>query len=264
MEFLTKFQASNGYSPSIRQIGDSINVKSTSLVDYYLNQLQEMGFIEREDHISRSIRVLQPDQPGFSSLQGKVGEVIKNAGNALSDLVTIPIAGRIVASAPIPMPVSDLNYYDAESSVDIARSLLPARDITALFALEVSGDSMIDAMVNDGDIVVMKKANSANNGEMDAVWLMTKMRPHLNIFTRKQTVSAFSPPIQTWVPFLCKIQKACASWGKVSWSFAASNRGSLSERPRLYKHPTWRLLLLFRLSVCYKCPFKPFRFNFIG
>ncbi len=71
MEFLTKFQASNGYSPSIRQIGDSINVKSTSLVDYYLNQLQEMGFIEREDHISRSIRVLQPVQPGFSSLPGR-------------------------------------------------------------------------------------------------------------------------------------------------------------------------------------------------
>ena len=65
MEFLTKFQTSNGYPPSIRQIGDSINVKSTSLVDYYLNQLQEMGYIERENHISRSIRVLQPLQPGF-------------------------------------------------------------------------------------------------------------------------------------------------------------------------------------------------------
>ena len=60
MEFLTKFQEDNGYSPSIRQIGDSIDVKSTSLVDYYLNQLQEMGYIEREDRISRSIRVQQP------------------------------------------------------------------------------------------------------------------------------------------------------------------------------------------------------------
>ena len=71
----------------------------------------------------------------------------------------IPIAGRIVASAPIPMPASDLSYYDAETSVDIARSLLPTRDVSELFALEVSGDSMIDAMVNDGDIVVMKKAS---------------------------------------------------------------------------------------------------------
>ena len=63
MEFLTKFQDSNGYSPSIRQIGDSINVKSTSLVDYYLNQLQEMGYIEREERISRSIRVVKPSHP---------------------------------------------------------------------------------------------------------------------------------------------------------------------------------------------------------
>ena len=60
MEYLTKFQNSNGYSPSIRQIGDSINVKSTSLVDYYLNQLQQMGYIDREDRISRSIRVVNP------------------------------------------------------------------------------------------------------------------------------------------------------------------------------------------------------------
>jgi len=51
--------------PVNQQIGDSINVKSTSLVDYYLNQLQEMGYIERENHISRSIRVVQPAQPGF-------------------------------------------------------------------------------------------------------------------------------------------------------------------------------------------------------
>ena len=62
---------------------------------------------------------------------------MRNAAGALANMVTIPIAGRIVASAPIPMPSSDLNYYDAESSVDIARSLLPIRDVSDLFALEV-------------------------------------------------------------------------------------------------------------------------------
>ena len=56
--------------------------------------------------------------------------------------------------------------------MEIARSLLPAREkITDLFALEVSGNSMIDAMVNDGDIVIMKQAQEASNGEMVAVWL---------------------------------------------------------------------------------------------
>ena len=63
MDFLVKFQTDNGYSPSIRQIGDTINVKSTSLIDYYLNQLQEMGYIEREGRISRSIRVKKSATP---------------------------------------------------------------------------------------------------------------------------------------------------------------------------------------------------------
>jgi len=101
MEFLTRFQDSHGYSPSIRQIGDSINVKSTSLVDYYLNQLQNLGYIEREDRISRSIRVLQPIQPGVS-LPARVGEAFRGAASALASMVSIPIAGRIVASEPIP------------------------------------------------------------------------------------------------------------------------------------------------------------------
>ncbi|MRS05295.1 hypothetical protein EG832_19080, partial [bacterium] len=123
MEYLTKFQNSNGYSPSIRQIGDSINVKSTSLVDYYLNQLQQMGFIDREDRISRSIRVVNPVSE-TASLKEKVTEAVQNVAATLSDLVSIPLAGRIVASSPIPMPASDLPYCDSESSVDIARSLL--------------------------------------------------------------------------------------------------------------------------------------------
>ncbi len=214
MEFLSKFQNSNGYPPSIRQIGDSINVKSTSLVDYYLNQLQEMGFIERENHISRSIRVLQPLQSGFS-VSGTVSDAIRNAGVALANMVTIPIAGRIVASAPIPVPASDLNYYDAESSVDIARSLLPSKDINDLFALEVSGDSMIDAMVNDGDIVVMKKADSANNGEMVAVWLDDKDETTLKYFYKEANRIRLQPANPNMGPIYVQNPKSLRIMGKV-------------------------------------------------
>jgi len=214
MEFLSKFQTTNGYPPSIRQIGDSISVKSTSLVDYYLNQLQEMGYIERENHISRSIRVLQPLQAGFS-VSGTVTDAIRNAGAALANMVTIPIAGRIVASAPIPVPASDLNYYDAESSVDIARSLLPSKDINDLFALEVSGDSMIDAMVNDGDIVVMKKADSANNGEMVAVWLDDKDETTLKYFYKEANRIRLQPANPNMGPIYVQNPKSLRIMGKV-------------------------------------------------
>lgn len=214
MDFLTKFQDENGYSPSIRQIGDSIDVKSTSLVDYYLTQLQEMGFIEREDRISRSIRVLQPVQetPTFAE---KVNEVIQKAGNVLNDLVSVPIAGRIVASAPLPMPTSDLSYYDAEASVDIARSLLPTRDVSELFALEVSGDSMVDAMINDGDIVVMKKAQSANNGEMVAVWLDDKDETTLKYFYKEANRIRLQPANPYMGPIYVEDPKSLRIMGKV-------------------------------------------------
>jgi repressor LexA len=214
MEFLTKFQDANGYSPSIRQIGDSISVKSTSLVDYYLNQLLEMGFIERENRISRSIRVVQPVKEE-TSIPEKVAEVIRNAGNALSDLISIPIAGRIVASAPLPMPTSDLNYYDAESSVDIARSLLPSRDVSELFALEVDGDSMIDAMVNDGDIVVMKKTSTANNGDMVAVWLDDKDETTLKYFYREAKRIRLQPANPNMGPIYVEDPKSLRIMGKV-------------------------------------------------
>lgn len=167
MEFLTEFQEEKGYSPSIRQIGKSIKVESTSLIDYYLNQLQEMGYIERDQHISRSIRIVRPIHVTTTPQSG----ILRKISNA-AEMVTMPLAGRIVASAPIPMPASDLAYYDAESGVEIARSLLPPREkVSELFALEVQGDSMIDAMVNDGDIIVMKQTQHAENGEMVAVWL---------------------------------------------------------------------------------------------
>ena len=214
MEFLTKFQENNGYSPSIRQIGDSIDVKSTSLVDYYLNQLQEMGYIDREDRISRSIRVLQPIYAS-PSITGIVSETIHKAGEMLADLVSIPIAGRIVASAPLPMPTSDLSYYDSETSVEIARSLLPTRDVSDLFALEVSGDSMIDAMINDGDIVVMKKAQSANNGEMVAVWLDDKDETTLKYFYKEADRIRLQPANPNMGPIYINNPKSLRIMGKV-------------------------------------------------
>ena len=112
MRFLLKFQDESGYSPSIRQIGEAIGVKSTSLVDYYLKQLEEMGKIERDAHVSRSIRLMDDVSVG-STLADSVRETVQKA----SEMFSIPIAGRIVASAPIPVPSSDVGFYDPESRV---------------------------------------------------------------------------------------------------------------------------------------------------
>jgi len=211
MDFLDRFQDQSGYSPSIRQIGDSIGVKSTSLIDYYLNQLQQMGFIDRDEHVSRSIRVLKTP-----STAQRVTEVVRTATNALADMLRVPIVGRIVASAPIPVPASDLNYFDSESGVDIARSMLPAKEkVTDLFALEVSGDSMIDAMINDGDLVIMKKAQEARNGEMVAVWLDDNDETTLKYFYRENNRIRLQPANPTMGPIYIENPKSLRIMGKV-------------------------------------------------
>jgi repressor LexA len=213
MEFLTRFQDANHYSPSIREIGESIGVNSTSLVDYYLRQLEELDYIERDDRVSRSIRILRPLRP---TLGERVSQAARRASAAVNELLSVPVVGRIVASAPIPVPSSDLSYFDPESSVEIARSMLPRRErVSELFALEVEGDSMIDAMINDGDIVVMKRAQEANNGEMVAVWLDDSDETTLKYFYREGDRVRLQPANPTMKPIFIENPERLRIMGKV-------------------------------------------------
>ena len=88
----------------------------------------------------------------------------------MEKLVRIPLAGTIVASKPVEVGHDGFGVYDEDDAVELSSSMLPDRT-EGLFALRVSGDSMIDAMVNDGDIVIMRQQNEARNGDMVAVWL---------------------------------------------------------------------------------------------
>ena len=215
LKFLSKFQEENGYSPSIREIGESINVQSTSLVDYYLKQLEEKGYISREQHISRSICLLKQVESAPSAME-RINEGIQKAAASVDELLSIPVMGRIVASEPLPMPTSDVNYFDSESSIEIARSLLPPREKTEdLFALEVHGDSMIDAMVNDGDIVIMKRAQQANNGEMVAVWLDDKDETTLKYFYKESTGVRLQPANPNMGPIYVENPASLRIMGKV-------------------------------------------------
>jgi len=131
-------------------------------------------------------------------------------------LISIPMSGRIVASTPIPMPSSDFNYFDSESGIEIARSLLPAREkLNELFALEVQGDSMIDAMVNDGDIIVMRPAQQASNGEMVAVWLDDKDETTLKYFYKEGNRIRLQPANPTMNPIYVENPSALRIMGKV-------------------------------------------------
>jgi len=141
------------------------------VVNYNLSRLEEMGFIEREKTVSRGMRLLEPALEMFA----EVVELIR-------DFIQVPIVGRIVASAPAPVPGSDFELMPGEY-VPLARGLI--REERGLYALEVQGDSMIDALVNDGDIVVMRRQDDASNGDMVAVWLPEQEETTLKKFYRE-------------------------------------------------------------------------------
>lgn len=202
LKFLERFTSENGFPPSIREIGENTSISSTSVVNYYLNQLEELNFIERESNVSRGIRLLR-------TLEGN----LVSAAQSVTDMFSIPIVGRIVAGEPVPIPSSDFNYYDQETGIDIARSLLSPKEKTEdLFALEVQGDSMIDAMVNDGDIVIMRAVSRAENGEMVAVWLADRDETTLKYFfhengkVRLQPANPLMQPIIIDNPSQVKVQ----------------------------------------------------------
>ena len=199
MEVLESFQAQNGYPPSIREICDEADISSTSVVNYYLEQLEDKGYIERDRRVSRGVRLLRP----LSEAGNAVAHSFQKTAQAINEILQIPILGRIAAGQPMAVPQSDFQYYDPDSMVEVARSLLPAREkAEELFALEVQGDSMIDAMVNDGDIVVMKRSQEARNGEMVAIWLNDRDETTLKYFYLENGRIRLQPAHPTMEPII--------------------------------------------------------------
>ncbi|MBM4423564.1 MAG: transcriptional repressor LexA [Chloroflexi bacterium] len=165
IEFIRNFQRSNGYPPTIREIGEAVGISSTSVVNYNLNKLEKDGYLTRDLKVSRGLRL---------------SEAVEAVSDAVGNVIRIPLAGRIFAAQPVPVP-SAATSFAPDEAIEITRTLVKD-PLDALFALQVRGDSMIDAMVNDGDIVVMKKQEQARNGEMVAVWLADREETTLKHF----------------------------------------------------------------------------------
>jgi repressor LexA len=144
LQFIHGFIDERGYSPTVRDILKGCQISSTAVVQYHLDVLEKEGRIHRDPEIFRSIRLYQK----------------KNT-------VNVPILGTIAAGTPIPVPNSD-NWAQATETLELPKDMVGDKQV---FALRVKGQSMIDALIDDGDIVLMETANSAENGEMVAVWL---------------------------------------------------------------------------------------------
>lgn len=197
LKVIEDYQNTNGFPPSIRDIQDMGDFSSTSVVNYYLEQLESMGHIKRSGRVSRGIRLVRP----LSELSQSVSNKVRDVRESVQQVLRIPVMGRIFASEPVPVPPSDFSYVDGETVVNVARSMLPAKEkIEELFALEVSGDSMIDAMVSDGDIIIMKPAKNVHNGDLVAIWLRDKDETTLKYFFLENGKVRLQPANPTMKP----------------------------------------------------------------
>ena len=198
LDFIQQFSNQNGYPPSIREIGKAVGISSTSVVNYNLNRLVDEGFLDRDQNVSRGIRLTE-----------KLIEV----GEKLSDVIRIPMVGRIFASEPVPMPGTDAAIFGEDEAIEVTRDLLSTTD--DLFALQVKGDSMIDAMVSDGDIVVMKREPQWKNGDMVAVWLKEEAETTLKHIFREGSRVRLQPANPTMDPIYIEHPENLEVQGKV-------------------------------------------------
>jgi repressor LexA len=159
INFVTEFLHDKGYPPTIRDIAAGCGISSTSVVAYNLNKLEQAGYIRRHSDISRGIKFLTPQEKG-----GK--------------LVYIPVVGVIAAGEPIPVP--DTGNIIPNEGLEVSEELVRGKQ--DIYALRVKGNSMLDALIGDGDIVLMDYVGSADNGDMVAVWLKEEQEVTLKRF----------------------------------------------------------------------------------
>jgi repressor LexA len=158
LDFIREFINKQRFPPTIREIGDDVGISSTSVVKYNLDVLERKQLIKRDPDISRGIRLLED----------------------LAEVIRVPLLGRIAAGEPIMLPSADAPPFDFEDSIELTRDIV--KDPKGIYALEVRGDSMIDALINDGDIVLMKQQERVENGELAAVWLQDREETTLKRF----------------------------------------------------------------------------------
>ena len=189
LTYISDYIRRQGRPPTIREIGRAVKISSTSVVNYNLAKLTEKGFLTRDAEVSRGLPLTDKAQTRLPKARpARTGTTIR-----------IPLVGNIVAGEPIETGNDSFATYDEDDIVELGATML-AVNPQELFALRVSGESMIDAMVNDGDIVVMQQQNVARDGDMVAVWLTDSGTTTLKYFFHEGDKVRLQPANPTMGP----------------------------------------------------------------
>ncbi len=177
IEFIRDFYDERGYTPTVRDIQKGCGLSSTAVVQYHLKFLENEHQIERDSHVFRSIQL--PDR---------------------KSTIRVPILGVIAAGTPVPVMNADTWRQESLDTLELSGEITQDKEV---FALRVKGTSMIDALIDDGDIVLMEPVKDVENGDMVAAWLIKEEETTLKRFYREddrvrlQPANSLLEPIYT-------------------------------------------------------------------
>ncbi len=184
LEFIQEFMSENGIPPTVRDVQKACDVSSTSVVDYNLRILERDGYLNRRPDVARGIELLDSD------------------GQPVSNAPRVHIVGPIAAGQPIPAFSTEDSASSAEFDTIEVSPDLPRRH-GQLYGLTVKGSSMIDALIDDGDVVIIKPTNDATDGEMVVAWLKSEEEATLKKFYLEGDRVRLQPANSQMDPIYC-------------------------------------------------------------
>ncbi|MBM3958128.1 MAG: repressor LexA [Gemmatimonadetes bacterium] len=181
LDFIEKFIEDRGYPPSVRDIQQGCDISSTSVVAYNLEILKKHGHIRRDAEVSRGLELVGGP-----------------ARRPRQEMVAIPLMGTVAAGAPFPLPTAESWTEEAIETIELPQAIVGRGD--NVYALRVRGDSMIDALIGDGDLVIMEDTRRVENGQMAAVRLKLEEETTLKRFYAEGPTVRLQPANAQMVP----------------------------------------------------------------
>ena len=206
LRYITKQIEQNGYAPSVREIGRAVGLSSTATVHCYLKQLEAMKYIKKENQKGRTLRIMKKENDLYdSSRVGKEPSEPVKAFYNKKEMVDVPVVGKITAGAPI---------LAVENITDTFPIPLDFVGNSESFMLTVRGESMIEAGILDGDFILVKQQNTAENGEI--VVALIEDEATVKTFYKENNYIRLQPENSTMAPI---IVPDCKILGKVAGVF---------------------------------------------
>ena len=186
LDILKKLIAKNGYPPTVREIGEAAHLSSPATIHFHLRQLEEKGYIKKDDNKNRTLEILVPNE--YLEKDSKI--------------VDVPLLGKVTAGSPIEAIEMPDEYFSLPSY------LVSSGHET--FTLKVSGESMINVGIYDGDILIVERCNTAKNGDT-VVAMNDNNEVTVKTFYKENGYFRLQPENDTMEPI---ILKECTILGK--------------------------------------------------